>query len=101
MAMVAAGEADLVASMRWGHEWDIAAAALIVSEAGGVVTNALGEPIRFNAFPPRAFGVLESTTGIHPDADNRPGHRGEDRYDIETTRSWEKGWESVEKMGGE
>lgn len=71
MAMVAAGEADLAASMRWGHEWDIAAAALIVSEAGGVVTNALGEPIRFNAFPPRAFGVLAATPGIHADAVNR------------------------------
>ena len=29
IAMVAAGEADLVATLRWGFEWDIAAAALI------------------------------------------------------------------------
>ena len=34
IAMVAAGEADLLAALRWGHEWDIAAAALIAQEAG-------------------------------------------------------------------
>ena len=34
IAMVAAGEADLLATIRWGHEWDIAAAVLIAREAG-------------------------------------------------------------------
>ncbi len=29
MALVAADEADLVATVRWGNEWDVAAAALI------------------------------------------------------------------------
>src|SRR3546814_14074545 len=43
MAMVAADEADMAASLRWGNEWDIAAAALIVTEAGGKVTDALGK----------------------------------------------------------
>ena len=35
MAMVAAGEADLLATQRWGFEWDVAAATLIAREAGG------------------------------------------------------------------
>lgn len=77
MAMVAAGEADLVASIRWGHEWDVAAAALIVEEAGGTVTDALGQPLRFNAYPPRAFGLLATAPGIHRAAVNRLKERVE------------------------
>jgi len=65
MALVAAGEADLVASLRWGHEWDIAAAALIAAEAGATVTDALGARLRFNTPTGEAFGVLVSAPGIH------------------------------------
>ena len=71
MAMVAAGEADLVATLRWGFEWDIAAAALIASEAGGRVTGALGQPLTFNTASGEAFGVLASTPGIHAAAVER------------------------------
>src|SRR3546814_7782180 len=48
MAMVAADEADLVATVRWGNEWDIAAAMLIAQEAGATVTDALGQKLSFN-----------------------------------------------------
>ncbi len=65
MAMIADDRADLVATLRWGSEWDIAAAALIVAEAGGVVTDALGAPLRFNKPDPQAFGVLATVPGIH------------------------------------
>ena len=65
MAMVAAGEADLVATLRWGNEWDIAAATLIVDEAGGSVTDARGRTLAFNTPEARAFGMLASTRGIH------------------------------------
>lgn len=65
MAMVAAGEADLVATLRWGNEWDIAAAALIAEEAGASVTDAIGRPLVFNTPQARAFGVLTTTRGIH------------------------------------
>ena len=58
MAMVAADEADLVATLRWGAEWDIAAAALIAREAGASVTDALGQPLRFNQPDQVALGVL-------------------------------------------
>lgn len=71
MAMVAAGEADLVATLRWGHEWDIAAAALIVGEAGGVATGALGQPLAFNTASGKAFGVLAAAPGIHAAAVER------------------------------
>ena len=65
IAMVAADEADLCASLRWGNEWDIAAAALIAEEAGATVTDALGIPIRYNSDSAEAFGVLASAPAIH------------------------------------
>lgn len=71
MAMVAADEADLVATVRWGNEWDVAAAALIVQEAGGTVTDALGDPLLFNRPQPTAFGLLCAAPGIHDAAVER------------------------------
>ena len=65
IAMVAAGAADLVATVRWGFEWDIAAAALIAREAGAAVTDAFGRPLNYNKRDPRAFGLLVSAPGIH------------------------------------
>lgn len=65
MAMVAADEADLLATLRWGAEWDVAAAVLIAREAGAVVTDAFGAPLTFNKPDPRAFGLLASVPGIH------------------------------------
>jgi myo-inositol-1(or 4)-monophosphatase len=65
MALVAAGEADLVATLKWGFEWDIAAAALIATEAGATVTGALGQPLAFNTANGAAFGVLAAAPGIH------------------------------------
>ena len=71
IAMVASGEADLVATLRWGFEWDIAAAALIASEAGATVSGALGQPLAFNTASGEAFGVLVATPGIHRHAADR------------------------------
>jgi myo-inositol-1(or 4)-monophosphatase len=71
IALVAAGEADLVATLRWGFEWDIAAAALIASEAGATVTGALGQPLAFNTASGEAFGVLVAAPGIHAAAVER------------------------------
>jgi len=65
IAMVAAGEADLLAALRWGHEWDIAAAALIAQEAGAIVTDARGQILRFNSTKGEMFGVLAAAPGIH------------------------------------
>jgi len=65
MAMVGADEADLVATLRWGNEWDIAAAAVIAAEAGAAVSDALGAPLRYNKPDPTAFGVMVAAPGIH------------------------------------
>ncbi len=65
IAMVAADEADLVATLRWGYEWDIGAAALIAREAGATVTDAFGRALGYNKPDPRAFGVLVTAPAIH------------------------------------
>ena len=75
IAMVAAGEADLVATLRWGYEWDIAAAILIAAEAGATVSDAFGKPLFFNTPSAQAFGVLATTPGIHADAVDRLADR--------------------------
>ena len=75
IAMVAADEADLVATLRWGNEWDIAAAALIASEAGAAVSDAFGGALAFNKPRPEAFGVLASAPGIHAAAVERLAER--------------------------
>jgi len=71
IAMVADDRADLLATLRWGYEWDIAAAALIAREAGAAATDAFGQPLSYNKADPRAFGVLVSAPGIHPAAVQR------------------------------
>ncbi|CAA9532942.1 MAG: FIG043197: Inositol monophosphatase family protein [uncultured Sphingomonadaceae bacterium] len=65
IAMVAAGEADLIASTRPGNEWDIAAAALVASEAGAAVSDARGEALRFNTERAEALGVIVCAPGLH------------------------------------
>ena len=70
-AMVAADEADLLATLRWGWEWDIGAAALIAREAGAETTDAFGRPLAYNKRDPRAFGLLISAPDIHAAAVDR------------------------------
>lgn len=68
IAMVANDKADLLATLRWGFEWDIGAAALIAREAGAMVTDAFGKPLAYNKRDPRDFGVLAAAPGIHASA---------------------------------
>ena len=78
IALVAAGEADLVATLRWAFEWDIAAAALIAAESGATVSGALGQPLAFNSAGGEAFGILVATPAIHADAVERLRDRAMD-----------------------
>jgi myo-inositol-1(or 4)-monophosphatase len=77
IAMVAAGEADLLATVRWGNEWDIAAAALLAREAGAVVTDAFGRALDFNTPTAEAFGILATVPGIHAAAVERLAERAQ------------------------
>lgn len=71
MAMVADDRADLVASIRWGYEWDIAAAHVIAQEAGASVTDAFGKNLFYNGTHGQAFGVLCCSSGIRDAAVER------------------------------
>jgi myo-inositol-1(or 4)-monophosphatase len=75
MTMVACDRADLVATLRWGHEWDIAAAHLIATEAGAVVSNATGGALRYNKREPMDFGLICCAPGIHSAAVERLSER--------------------------
>lgn len=75
IAMVAANRADLVATLRWGYEWDIAAATLIAREAGAEVTDAFGGPLAYNKHDPRDFGLLVCSPAIHAAAVERLAER--------------------------
>ena len=75
IAMVADARADLLATLRWGFEWDIAAATLIAREAGAAVSDAFGQPLSYNKRDPRAFGVLVSAPAIHAAAVERLAER--------------------------
>lgn len=75
MTMVACDRADLVATLRWGYEWDIAAAHLVAQEAGARVTNALGQPILYNKAEPKDFGLICSAPDIHAVAVDRLADR--------------------------
>ena len=75
IAMVADDRADLVATQRWGFEWDIAAATLIAREAGAAVGDAFGHPLTYNKRDPRAFGVLVTAPAIHAAAVERLAER--------------------------
>ncbi|WP_284265053.1 inositol monophosphatase family protein [Roseicyclus amphidinii] len=65
MALVGEGRFDAMLSFRATWEWDIAAGALIIAEAGGQVTDAAGAPLRFNAEVPQVPGVLAAGAALH------------------------------------
>ncbi|QUL37374.1 3'(2'),5'-bisphosphate nucleotidase CysQ [Erythrobacter sp. JK5] len=77
IAMVADDRADLVATLRWGFEWDVAAATLIAREAGAEVSDAFGRPLAYNKRDPRDFGVLACSRKIHGEAVSRLAKRAE------------------------
>jgi myo-inositol-1(or 4)-monophosphatase len=65
MALVACARYDACVSLAEKSDWDIAAADLIVREAGGCVTTAKGETIRYNARQPRHPSVLVAGPALH------------------------------------
>ena len=58
LGLVAQGRFDGMLTLRPSWEWDIAAGALIVAEAGGRITDRRGVPLRFNNADPRLDGVV-------------------------------------------
>jgi myo-inositol-1(or 4)-monophosphatase len=65
MALVAEGRFDGMVTFRDTWEWDIAAGAVLIAEAGGAVTDGTGDTIWFNASTPRAKGVMAAPGPLH------------------------------------
>jgi myo-inositol-1(or 4)-monophosphatase len=66
LALVACGRADATISLSNKSEWDLAAAALVVEEAGGLVTDHHGEAHRYNRESPRFPSLVASGKALHP-----------------------------------
>ena len=64
LALVAEGRFDAMITLRMAWEWDIAAGALIVSEAGGRVSTRRGGALRFNNPHPQLDGVVAGTPAV-------------------------------------
>ena len=65
MALIARGEADATFATKPKWEWDVAAGALLVSEAGGIVTDACGFPLSFNSIEAKVPGFLAAAPKLH------------------------------------
>lgn len=65
LGLVGQAKFDAMLTLRPSWEWDIAAGALIVAEAGGTITDQRGAPLRFNGADPRLDGVVAGGQAIH------------------------------------
>jgi len=65
MAMVADGSADAMIDGRTSRVWDVAAATLLVAEAGGRVTGRDGSPLRLGGPDIRVPGIVAATPAWH------------------------------------
>ncbi|MEO0882538.1 MAG: 3'(2'),5'-bisphosphate nucleotidase CysQ [Pseudomonadota bacterium] len=66
MALVAAGRWDATLALFRKSDWDLAAGALLVEEAGGLATTHLGEPFRFNRATPAQRSMVAAGKALHP-----------------------------------
>jgi myo-inositol-1(or 4)-monophosphatase len=74
MALVAGGTFDAAVALTPKSEWDVAAADLIVSEAGAVATDHLGRPFTYNKPVPVQSSLVCAAPAIHPLILQRVGH---------------------------
>jgi myo-inositol-1(or 4)-monophosphatase len=65
LALCAQGAFDAVVAVRGKWDWDLAAGALIVTEAGGRITDRAGRALRFNGDPPRQPAPLAAGPALH------------------------------------
>lgn len=65
LAKVADGRFGAMLTLRPSWEWDIAAGDLLLREAGGVISDRSGSPLRFNNPHPRLNGVIAGSRPLH------------------------------------
>ncbi len=66
LCLVAQARFDGMITLRPAWEWDIAAGALIVTEAGGMATDRKGAGLTFNNPYPKTDGVMATNIHLHP-----------------------------------
>ena len=66
-ALIAEGDRDVyIHPVPYLKEWDTCAPEVLVREAGGTVTDCLGNPLRYNqAVPTQVHGIVASATNVH------------------------------------
>lgn len=74
MAKLASAEADVWLEGRTIAEWDVAASALILAEAGGMATDRHGAPLLFNKPVPVFNGIAAANLALHAEVLARLDH---------------------------
>lgn len=74
LALVAQGVADFSLSLLPKHDWDLAAASIIVREAGGMISDHLGNPYIFGADCPQMPSLICAGAGLHAHLLGRCAH---------------------------
>jgi myo-inositol-1(or 4)-monophosphatase len=65
LALVAAGKADATFTRTPKSEWDVASGAALIAEAGGVMTDIHGRPMRFNRRSVKLDGFVAAGPKLH------------------------------------
>ena len=73
LALVAAGRFDATATLWPKNEWDIVAGDLLLREAGGRMSDAIGTPFAYNAASPRRLSVVAAAAGVYDPLIDRLG----------------------------
>ncbi|HWJ75335.1 MAG TPA: 3'(2'),5'-bisphosphate nucleotidase CysQ [Kaistia sp.] len=68
LALVAAGRIDIATAAADARDWDLAAADLLVHEAGGTLCDAAGAPIRYNRPDPRHPALIAASPKLAAEA---------------------------------
>lgn len=71
LGLVGEGRYDAMLTLRPTWEWDVAAGALIVEEAGGRVTDRRGAALSFNTPDPQLNGVIAASPSLHDEIARR------------------------------
>ncbi|WP_374763247.1 3'(2'),5'-bisphosphate nucleotidase CysQ [Yunchengibacter salinarum] len=71
LCLVADGESDCCVTLRPKNDWDVAAADLILREAGGAITTGEGAPLTYNARKPLHAHIVAGTPALMPALMNR------------------------------
>jgi myo-inositol-1(or 4)-monophosphatase len=74
LALVASGDADAALGLNTKNDWDLAAADLIVCEAGGRVSSHTGQPLLYNGVQPRHPSFLAAGPGLYTGLFDRIRH---------------------------